>query len=117
MAIKTARWDEKAQPSGGLRVLVTRFRPRGVRKEDETWDRWMPQVAPSPETLKAFRAQEIGWGEFRKRYLREMKSQQEKLHELQSLGKITLLCSSTCFDERRCHRSLLKGLLERAVHR
>ena len=50
------------------------------------------------------------------RYLEEMKEQEETiamLAEKVAEGKtITLLCSSSCRKEARCHRSLLKELIE-----
>jgi uncharacterized protein YeaO (DUF488 family) len=57
--------------------------------------------------------------EYERRYLEEMSQQAEfiqALAELVAEGKtITLLCSSACTDPRRCHRSLLKGLIEERV--
>jgi uncharacterized protein YeaO (DUF488 family) len=59
----------------------------------------------------------IGWGEYRRRFLREMKSAGavaalEKLRAMHTAGQaITLLCF--CQDEHRCHRRLVKELLER----
>jgi uncharacterized protein YeaO (DUF488 family) len=29
--------------------------------------------------------------------------------------RLTLLCSSACIDPERCHRTLLKGLIEKAI--
>ena len=46
-SIKTARWNDLAEGDGGTRVLVARYRPRGVRKTDETWDE-MPVGPASP---------------------------------------------------------------------
>jgi hypothetical protein len=48
-----------------------------------------------------------------------MKDQFERIGELArrvSAGEtITLLCSSACTDPDRCHRMLLKGLIEKRV--
>ena len=49
--IKTKRWNDPVEPDDGYRVLVCRYRPRGVRKEAETWDVWSPHLAPSRELL------------------------------------------------------------------
>ena len=58
----------------------------------------------------------ISWDEFRGRYLEEMKAQDELIDGLADLvaeGKtITLLCSSACTEASRCHRSLLKELVD-----
>ena len=101
-------------------MLVCRYRPRGVRKEDETWDVWMPDLGPSRELHADFYGKHgppIGWREYRKRYLAEMREQDDVLaplrEKLRSGQEITLLCSSACVDPARCHRTLLKTLLER----
>ena len=63
------------EPEDGLRVLVCRYRPRGVRKDQEPWDAWMEDLGPSRELHAAFYGKEeapIGWPEYRRRYLDEM---------------------------------------------
>ena len=47
--IRTRRYNDPALPDDGFRLLVTRYRPRGVKKEDETWDAWDPALGPSKE--------------------------------------------------------------------
>lgn len=122
MPIRTKRWDEPREDDDGLRILITRFRPRGLPKEQETWDVWRKNLAPSPELVKAYRekdAKSLTWEVYRSRYLQEMKEQSEPIDQLARAvaagHTVTLLCSSTCFRENRCHRSLLKGLIENRV--
>lgn len=119
-AIHTARWNDPAHRGDGTRILVCRYRPRGVRHEDETWDEWIKDVSPSPELLHAFRGKgqaAIGVPMFRRRYRTEMqaepaRSQVRALAERVAAGEtITLLCSSSCTDEHRCHRTMLRELL------
>jgi uncharacterized protein YeaO (DUF488 family) len=120
MPIRTRRWnDPPAHGSEGFRVLVTRYRPRGVKREDETWDAWWPSVAPSAKLLAAYygkKAAPISWDEYEKKYLAEMESQSwwiRGLADRVAAGEtITLVCSSACKDESRCHRSLLRALIE-----
>jgi uncharacterized protein YeaO (DUF488 family) len=47
--IKTKRWNEPAEASDGLRLLISRYRPRGVRKGEEPWAEWWRPLAPSRE--------------------------------------------------------------------
>ncbi|HEY6909914.1 MAG TPA: DUF488 family protein [Myxococcales bacterium] len=122
MPIRTRRWNDRRLPGDGLRLLICRYRPRGVRKEDETWDEWDPDLGPSRELhADAYgkRGREIGWGEYRTRYLREMKERAPRIAALAERVRrgetITLLCSSACEDDDRCHRSLLRTLIEEAV--
>jgi uncharacterized protein YeaO (DUF488 family) len=122
MPVRMRRWNDRRLPGDGLRLLICRYRPRGVRKEDETWDAWEPDLGPSKDLhADAYgkRGREIGWDEYRARYLAEMKRQGAKIavlaERVQKGETITLLCSSACEDDERCHRSLLRKLLEEAV--
>jgi uncharacterized protein YeaO (DUF488 family) len=121
MEIRTKRWNDPREPDDGLRVLVCRYRPRGVRKEDETWDVWRPDLGPSRELHAAYygkRGAPIGWAEYVPRYLKEQEGSREVIAELAARARagetITLLCSSACVDEARCHRSLLATLMREA---
>jgi uncharacterized protein YeaO (DUF488 family) len=111
--IKTKRWNQPRKKSDGMRILVCRFRPRALKKEDETWDLWWKDLGPSAELHAAIYGKNgppISWDEFRERYVEEMKEQEETialLAEKVAEGmSTTLLCSSSCLDENRCLRSL-----------
>src|SRR4051812_14788570 len=116
MPIKTKRWDDPRDPSDGFRVLVTRYRPRGLPKDQETWDAWRPVLGPSRELHAAAygkRGLTFHWDDYRRRYLGEMTSPEAR-EAIDALAKwvgagetLTLLCSSQCVRESRCHRSLL----------
>ena len=119
MPIQTRRWNDPIQRGDGFRLLVCRYRPRGVKKEDETWDGWCPDLGPSRQLHADFYGKNgppIGWDDYRRRYLEEMRGQAELIDELAQMvreGKsITLLCSSACADASRCHRTLLRELIE-----
>jgi uncharacterized protein YeaO (DUF488 family) len=122
--VRTRRWDDEAEAADGLRVLVCRYRPRGLKKEFETWDLWWPELGPSVALHAAAygkKGLKIGWEVYRRLYLQEMRvpAAQEKISQLaervRSGETITLLCSSACIRESRCHRSLLAGLIEEAA--
>ena len=120
MPIRTKRWDDPRDPEDGFRLLVCRYRPRGLPKAEETWDHWQPELGPSRALHAAFYGKDrlpTSWAEYRQRYLREMLAQKEAIASLaarhQAGETITLLCSSECKREARCHRSLLKELIER----
>ena len=122
MPIKTRRWNDPPEPDEGFRLLVTRYRPRGVSKQDETWDAWEPDLGPSKELHAAVYGKgvtPIPWETYRRRYLLEMRGQTQKIADLarrlSSGERITLLCSSHCERESRCHRSILKELIETAA--
>lgn len=123
MPVKTRRWDDLPDPDGeGHRLLVTRYRPRGVAKSAETWDEWIPALGPSKALHRSVytnQSSPIGWPTYRKLYLKEQQGNRtliQKLAERVAEGEtITLLCSSACEREARCHRSLLRDLIEAEV--
>lgn len=117
MGITTKRWNDPRSASDGRRVLVSRYRPRALPKKDETWDEWLSDAGPSRELHADFYGKHgppIGWGEYKKRYLAELKRRPEVLARLRQLaaeGPLCLLCSSACVDPSRCHRTLLTKLV------
>ncbi|HVE85147.1 MAG TPA: DUF488 family protein [Myxococcales bacterium] len=122
MPIRTRRWNDPARPGDGLKVLVCRYRPRALPKAKETWDEWRKELGPSAELHADYYGKHgppIGWPEYRRRYLAEMKARQAEIRALAEKvaggETVTLLCSSACTDEARCHRTLLKGLIEAAT--
>jgi uncharacterized protein YeaO (DUF488 family) len=121
MPIKTKRWCVPAEPDDGLRVLICRYRPRGLPKAKETWDVWLRDLAPSPELFDSFYGKgqtPITLDVYRERYIGEMLAQQEKIAELAARvdqgETVTLLCSKDCIIEQVCHRTILAGLIETA---
>jgi len=124
MAIKTKRWDEPKEPDDGFRLLVCRYRPRALLKSKETWDLWWSQLGPSKELHAAIYGKNgppMPWDEFRHRYVEEMNVQEESidiLAEKVAAGTaLTLMCSSACVDPARCHRTLLRQLIEERMAR
>ena len=80
MPLKTKRWNDPVEPDDGHRLLVTRYRPRGVRKEDETWDEWLPALGPDKELHAAVytdRSSPIPWPQYRRRYLEQQRGNRE----------------------------------------
>jgi uncharacterized protein YeaO (DUF488 family) len=122
MPVHTKRWNDPAAPDDGFRVLVSRYRPRGVPASKETWQEWWPELGPSRELHAAFYGKEdeaISFEEYLPRYLEEMQGQVFRIRALADRAvageTITLLCSSACIDSGRCHRTLLKALVDAAV--
>lgn len=120
--IKTKRWNDPTEPDDGLRVLICRYRPRGVPRKEETWHLAWYHLGPSKKLHADFYGKQgppITWEEYRQRYLDEMREQEESLAILAqhvAEGKtLTLLCSSACEDATHCHRSLLRQLIEERV--
>jgi uncharacterized protein YeaO (DUF488 family) len=122
MSIKTKRWNDAREADDGYRLLICRYRPRGVAKTDETWHGWCSDLGPSRELHADFYGKHgppITFEQYCQRYFKEMEAQTELIDELAALvseGKtVTLLCSSACTDPTHCHRTLLKGLIEKRL--
>jgi uncharacterized protein YeaO (DUF488 family) len=110
----------------GLRLLVTRFRGRGLPAS--RYDAWLPSLGPSEELLRRFQKGEIPWGTFTREYTTELFTDGEvdkhnktiKNHGQKSLlrlikmmaesNDVTIMCHCA-EDEAHCHRHALKKLL------
>lgn len=116
MSIALKRAYEEPSNSDGVRVLVDRLWPRGVKKEEARITHWLQDLAPSDALRKWFHARPSMWPEFRERYLKELRSPDaaqalEDLHELANNSKkVTLVFASR--DERHNNAVVLKELLE-----
>ena len=126
MKLTTYRFGSPRRRGEGLRVGVTRYLPRGVRKTEYArgnyFDVWYPVLAPSRELLQWLRSQPdltAAWSKFSQRYRREVLGNPDSRHTLQLMAAlaqrtpITIGCY--CADESHCHRSLLKQLIREAA--
>jgi uncharacterized protein YeaO (DUF488 family) len=82
MPIALKRAYEPPAAADGYRVLVDRLWPRGLRRDAAQLDDWLKEAAPSEGLRRWFHAHPAQWGEFRRRYLTELKSQREALRRL-----------------------------------
>ena len=120
MAVRIVRLGTDRIPHEGLRIGTVRRPPRGVPKSEFSsgnwYDVWLPNLAPSPETVKlGLRAEsEREWGAFVKRYRAEMANSENSrvldlLAALSHESNFSVGCY--CEDESRCHRSILREML------
>ncbi|MGD2136957.1 MAG: DUF488 family protein [Gammaproteobacteria bacterium] len=121
MAISIVRLGSPRARGEGLRIGTVRRPPRGVRKEDyaakDIYDVWFPNLAPSEALLKTISPplDERSWRAFRRKFLAEMKqpAARRDLDLLEALSHQTdFAIGCYCADESRCHRSILRALLE-----
>lgn len=123
MPVRTKRWNDPAEPEDGYRLLICRYRPRGVPREGEPWDAWCNALSPSAPLHAAAYGKDgqpiLPWPEYTARFLGEMERQRFWLDGFAARVRkgetITLLCSSACVDPAHCHRTLVKQLLEEAA--
>lgn len=120
MAIRIVRLGTARLPGEGLRIGTVRRPPRGVPKAEYAsrnfYDLWLPNLAPSPETVKQAlgAASDREWNRFVRRYRQEMAAPPVRpvLELLAALSHRTdFSVGCYCADETRCHRSVLRALL------
>ncbi len=114
--IKTKRVYESASASDGVRFLVERLWPRGIKKEKLKMKAWLKDVAPSPELRQWFAHDPDKWAEFQKRYQAELKSKPEAwkpILEVAEREEVTLLYSAR--DTEHNSALLLKTFLEKQL--
>jgi len=121
MTIRIIRLGSPRENNEGLRIGTVRRPPRGVRKEDyaskNIFDVWFPNLSPSESLLKETLTfdEDKSWKAFKRRFLAEMKLPEAKrdLDLLAALSHHTnFAIGCYCMDESRCHRSILRKLLE-----
>jgi uncharacterized protein YeaO (DUF488 family) len=121
VAIRIVRLGSQRGKNEGLRIGTVRRPPRGVPKTEFSsgnwYDVWFPNLSPSPETVKLglSATSEKDWQVFRKAFRKEMADSgpSRDLDLLAALSHATdLAVGCYCEDENRCHRSVLRELLE-----
>ena len=121
-------WTPIDRKRDGLRLLVTRFRGRGMPAS--RYDVWIPSLGPSKRLSRDFLGGRISWSAFGRTYRKELfldgpidrKSRTIKNHgqkftlrlikELARKGNVTLMCHCA-EDQKQCHRHLLRALIAR----
>jgi uncharacterized protein YeaO (DUF488 family) len=91
--------------------------PKSEFASRDFYDVWLPNLAPSEALVKAAlgAADERAWRAFVRRYRAEMKRPEASrvLDLLAALSRgADFSVGCYCEDERRCHRSVLRELLE-----
>jgi uncharacterized protein YeaO (DUF488 family) len=121
MTIHIVRLGSPRLKNEGLRIGTVRRPPRGVPKSEfashDWYDVWYPNLSPSPELVKqALTVTTDGeWQDFVHKYRKEM-AQPEHNHTLELLAALSQQTDFSlgcyCEHENRCHRSVLRVLLE-----
>jgi uncharacterized protein YeaO (DUF488 family) len=120
MVIRVVRLGSPRAADEGTRLGTVRRPPRGVPKAEfatqDWYDAWLPNLAPSVETMKLGQAADspAAWAAFARAYRREM-STPDAEHLLGALAALSQHANFSvgcyCEDQSRCHRSLLRALL------
>jgi uncharacterized protein YeaO (DUF488 family) len=115
MSVSLKRAYEPPAETDGMRVLVDRLWPRGVRKSRARIDLWLKDLAPSTALRKWFGHDPGKWPEFRKRYRAELKGNPAlaELREQSRQRDITLVYAAR--DELHNDAVVLKQVLGRGA--
>jgi uncharacterized protein YeaO (DUF488 family) len=111
--IQLKRSYDEPSKRDGLRILVERLWPRGIRKEKAAVDLWLKDLAPSTELRKWFNHDPEKWVEFRKRYWSELERKGDLLVLLKhrtTEGAVTFVYAA--HDEQHNSARALKEFLE-----
>ncbi len=118
MEVKIKRVYEKYDVIDGMRILIDRLWPRGVRHDGSKVDLWLKDVAPSTELRKWFSHDPKKWVEFQKRYIKELDGN-PALDKLIGIARqndtITLLYATA--DTSHNSAIILKQVLESRLSR
>ncbi|MGB3273513.1 MAG: DUF488 domain-containing protein [Xanthobacteraceae bacterium] len=111
--IRIKRAYEAPAAGDGVRVLVDRLWPRGVKREAASIDHWLKELAPSADLRKWFGHDPERWAEFQTRYRAELKANPEAVAELRALAKSakTLTLVFAAKDEAHNNAVVLRDLL------
>ncbi len=121
MTVRVVRLGTARKRDEGLRIGTVRHPPRGVPKSEHAtrnwYDIWFPELAPSAQAIKLAQAAatEREWMSFVKKYRAEMAAPDKRriidlLAAMSRQSNFSVGCY--CVDESRCHRSVLRALLE-----
>lgn len=110
-------YDEPAR-GDGYRVLVDRLWPRGIKKENLSFNEWPKEVCPSTEIRKFFNHDPKKFSAFRRLYMQELRQaeSQKKIQELVQMAKkknLTLLYAA--HDHEINHARILKEVIDKAI--
>lgn len=121
MVVRVVRLGTARARDEGTRIGTVRRPPRGVPKSEfavRNWyDVWFPVLAPSAETMKLGQAAETPaqWAAFTRKYRSEMASP-DAAHAIGLLAALSRHANFSvgcyCETEERCHRSVLRSLLQ-----
>jgi uncharacterized protein YeaO (DUF488 family) len=115
--IAVKRVYDPAAPADGLRILVDRLWPRGLRKETVALDHWSKEVAPSTELRKWFDHRPERFPEFERRYRDELAENSHVKDLLAQVGHAHATLLYAARDPRINHAVVLAEFLHNAQRR
>ncbi|MES1196940.1 MAG: DUF488 domain-containing protein [Steroidobacter sp.] len=115
-SIRIKRVYDPPDRADGMRILVDRLWPRGLRKEKAALSLWFKDVAPSPGLRKWFGHDPARWQEFSRRYRAELAANKVAIDQMRDFlkqGSVTLLYAA--HDTEHNHAIVLAEYLRTHV--
>jgi uncharacterized protein YeaO (DUF488 family) len=120
--ISTYRYRSPREAKEGLRLGVTRYVPRGIRRADWQsrgyFDQWLPLLAPTSDLVAKYQQKKVSFAAFSKLYEKQMKTRESRqVIDLLATVAFFLPLSLGCYckDEDLCHRSVLRKIILKAA--
>lgn len=117
MKIALKRIYETSSEDDGNRVLVDRLWPRGISKDKAALTAWWKEIAPSDELRKWFGHDPEKWTDFKSRYTKELKENEDTLSsllkDLDNRRRLTLLYGTR--EENHNQAVVLKEFIETII--
>jgi uncharacterized protein YeaO (DUF488 family) len=108
----------------GVRILVDRLWPRGLRKDAAHFDQWRKELSPSTELRQFYAHRPERFGEFTKRYRTELRHKEavaaiSEILDLTRRRPVTLLTASRDLDhsEAAALATHLRALVKRRARK
>ena len=97
--IRIKRAYEPTERGDGVRILVDRLWPRGLRKDDADFDQWRKDLSPSTALRQFYGHRPERFAEFAKRYRSELRRKEavaamDDIVDLARRRPVTLLTAS-----------------------
>ena len=117
MEIRLKRIYDKPAEADGFRVLVDRFWPRGMSKNQAQIDLWDKSITPSTPLREWYKHDPSKWDEFEALYWQELSHNQSSVNhfteELAPHPTVTFLFGAK--DPAYSHATILKEFIEQKL--
>jgi uncharacterized protein YeaO (DUF488 family) len=118
--VRIKRAYEPPERGDGVRILVDRLWPRGLRKDDANFNQWRKDLSPSTALRQFYGHRPERFAEFTKRYRTELRRKEAAaaVHEIVDLTRrrpVTLLTASRDLDHSEA--AVLASHLREITHR
>lgn len=111
--LRIKRIYEEPSAEDGIRILVDRLWPRGIKKDAAKLDEWAKEIAPSDALRRWYGHDTNRWREFQRRYTAELRKNDDVCRKIVQRAKketVTLLYGAR--DPEHNQATVLKEYLE-----